>query len=124
MCRAVVDARGAAWLTSEETHRVLNGFGLPTLPTVLARTADDAAALASIFGYPVVAKLQARTLVHKSDVGAVQVGLSTERAVRGAFRDLMAIAAGHRPMDANDGEGVVIQADGRIVVVGYGAEQT
>jgi acyl-CoA synthetase (NDP forming) len=109
LCRAVVDARGATWLTGEETRRVLNAFGLPLLPTVLARTADDAAALASMFGYPVVAKLQMRTLLHKSDVGAVQVGLSTERAVRAAFRELMAIAGSHPPIDADEGEGVVIQ---------------
>ena len=109
LCRAVVDARGGTWLTGEETRRVLNAFGLPLLPTVLARTADDAAALASMFGYPVVAKLQMRTLLHKSDAGGVQVGLSTERAVRTAFRELMAIAAGHPTFDADEGEGVVIQ---------------
>jgi len=108
LCRAAVDSRGAGWLTGEETRRVLNAFGLPLVPTVLARSADDAAALASVVGYPVVAKLQTRTLVHKSDVGAVQVGLTSERAVRAAFRDLTAIAVNHPP-NPDEGEGVVIQ---------------
>ena len=109
LCRDVVASRGASWLTAEETRRVLNDFGLPLLPTVLARTADDAVGLASVFGYPVVAKLQARGLLHKSDAGAVQVGLSSERAVRGAFRDLMALAAAYQPLDPSEGEGVIIQ---------------
>lgn len=109
LCRAIADGRGADWLTAEETRRVLNAFGLPLLPTVVAHSADEAAALAAVFGYPVVAKLQVRRLLHKSDVGAVQVGLTTERAVRGAFRDLSAIAEQHGPIDPTEGEGVVIQ---------------
>ena len=43
LCREVVENRGSDWLTSEETRRVLNGFGLPMLPAVVARSADDAA---------------------------------------------------------------------------------
>jgi acyl-CoA synthetase (NDP forming) len=109
VCKAVVESRGDTWLTAEETRRVLNAFGLPLLPTVLAQSADDAAALAAVFGFPVVAKLQLRSLLHKSDVGGVQVGLSSERAVRTAFRELMAVASAHGPLDPNEGEGVVIQ---------------
>jgi acyl-CoA synthetase (NDP forming) len=109
LCREVVENRGSDWLTSEETRRVLNGFGLPLLPAVVARSADDAAATAALFGFPVVAKVQTRTVLHKSDVGAVQVGLSSERAVRAAFRDLTAIAERAGPVDASNGEGVVIQ---------------
>jgi acetyl coenzyme A synthetase (ADP forming)-like protein len=108
LCRSVLDARGSSWLTAEETRRVLNAFGLPLLPAVLAATAEDAVALASVFGYPVVAKLQSRRVLHKSDVGAVHVGLSSERAVRSAFRDLTAAAAA-QPLDPAEGDGIVIQ---------------
>ncbi|MGE3959953.1 MAG: GNAT family N-acetyltransferase [Vicinamibacterales bacterium] len=109
LCRAVLESRGGSWLTPEETRRVLNAFGLPLLPTVLARSADEAAALAAVFGFPVVAKLQARGLLHKSDAGAVQVGLASERTVRAAFRDLTTLAAGHGPIVPEEGEGIVIQ---------------
>jgi len=105
----VLDSRGTDWLTAEETRRVLNAFGLPLLPTVIARNADEAAALAAVFGFPVVAKLQTRWLLHKSDLGAVRVGLLSERAVRTAFRELSEVAAQHGELDASDGEGVVIQ---------------
>jgi acetate---CoA ligase (ADP-forming) len=109
LCRAVLDSRGDDWLTSEETRRVLNDFGLPLLPTVLAHSADEASALASTFGFPVVAKLVTSRLLHKSDIGAVHVGLSSEGAVRSAFRDLTAIAAEHGGVNRAEGEGVVIQ---------------
>jgi acetyl coenzyme A synthetase (ADP forming)-like protein len=121
LCHAVIANRGDDWLTPEETRRVLNAFGLPLLPTVVAAGADEAAALASIFGFPVVAKLLTRQLLHKSSAGAVQVGLSSERAVRAAFRDLNAIAASHGPLSASEGEGVVIQpmvSDGVETMIG------
>lgn len=109
LCRAVLESRGSDWLTAEEVRRVLNAFGLPLLPTVIARSADEAAALAGLFGYPVVAKLQARALLHKSDAGAVQVGLSSDRAVRSAFHDLTAVGATLGALDPGEGEGVVVQ---------------
>jgi acetyl coenzyme A synthetase (ADP forming)-like protein len=107
LCRDVVERRGDDWLTPEEARRVLNAFGLPLLPTLLARTADEAVGLAAVLGYPVVAKLQSASILHKSEAGAVQVGLASERAVRSAFRELTALAAA-RGITA-PGEGVVVQ---------------
>jgi acetyl coenzyme A synthetase (ADP forming)-like protein len=107
LCREVLADRNDDWLTPEEVRRVLNAFGLPLLPTLLARTADDAVGLAAAMGYPVVAKLQTRRILHKTEAGAVRVGLYSDRAVRGAFRELseLAAAAGVSSRD----EGVVIQ---------------
>ena len=39
----------------------------------------------------------------------MHVGLSSERAVRSAFDELTALAAGHGGIDRAEGEGVVIQ---------------
>ncbi len=107
LCRGIVEARGDTWLTPEEMRRLLDDYGLPLLPAVLVRSADEAAALAAVVGFPVVAKIQAEGLSHKTDVGGVRVGLASDKAVRGAFRDLSAILRDHGlhgPMD-----GVVIQ---------------
>jgi len=121
LCRAVLDSRGDDWLTAEETRRVLNDFGLPLVPTIAANSAEEAAALAGVFGFPVVAKLATRRLQHKSDIGAVRVGLSSESAVRSAFQDLSALAAAHGGVNHAEGEGIVIQpmiADGIETMVG------
>jgi acetate---CoA ligase (ADP-forming) len=107
LCREVLQARGDSWLTGEEVRRLLNAFGLPLVPAVLARTADDAAAMAAVMGYPVVAKLQTTKILHKSDAGAVRGPLTSERALRTAFRELSALAAAH-DVTARD-EGVVVQ---------------
>jgi acetyl coenzyme A synthetase (ADP forming)-like protein len=107
LCREVVTIRGDDWLTPEEVRRVLNDFGLPLVPTVLAHTPEEATGIASVIGYPVVAKLQTSRILHKSDVGAVRAGLTSDRAVRAAFRDLTALAAANGV--TSDDEGVVIQ---------------
>jgi acyl-CoA synthetase (NDP forming)/GNAT superfamily N-acetyltransferase len=108
LCREVLEHRGDDWLTTDETRRMLNDFGLPLVETIVARSADEAAAIAARFGYPVVAKLVNRLLLHKSEAGGVQVGLASEGAVRGAFDELTALAA-LRGIHLADGEGVVIQ---------------
>ena len=107
LCREVLADRNENWLTPEEVRRVLNAFGLPLLPTMIARTADDAVGLASALGYPVVAKLQSSRILHKTEAGAVLVGLASERAVRAAFRELSELAAAAGVTSRE--EGVVIQ---------------
>jgi acetate---CoA ligase (ADP-forming) len=55
----------------------------------LARTADEAAALAERIGYPVVLKAQAAALTHKTEAGAVALNLIDETALRAAWDTTM-----------------------------------
>jgi acetate---CoA ligase (ADP-forming) len=82
---------------------------LPVVQTVVVDSADTAAKTAARFGFPVVAKLATTKLLHKTEVGAVHVGISSERAVRAAFDELTALAAAHGGIDPAANEGVVIQ---------------
>ncbi|OGQ79874.1 MAG: GNAT family N-acetyltransferase [Deltaproteobacteria bacterium RIFCSPLOWO2_12_FULL_60_19] len=88
VCRKVLQARGAGWLSVEETRAVLEAVRLPLARGGFAASADEAAALARSFGFPVAVKLASRTLVHKSDVGGVMLNLADEAAVRGAFAEI------------------------------------
>jgi acetate---CoA ligase (ADP-forming) len=56
----------------------------------LARTADEAAAVASNIGYPVVLKAQAAALSHKTEAGGVMLNLAEEAALRSAWDTMMA----------------------------------
>jgi acetate---CoA ligase (ADP-forming) len=108
VCRRALDARGPGWLTGDEVRAVLGAFALPLAPGTIAHSADDAAALAQAIGFPVVAKLSARAIPHKSDIGGVRVNLTSDQAVRRAFTDIMAAAR----TIATDGqiEGVLVQS--------------
>lgn len=86
--------QGKAWLA---------GAGLAVPQGGLARSADEAARIASRIGYPVVLKAQASELPHKSDVGGVLVGLADEAALREGWQRLHANVARHRPEVQLDG---------------------
>jgi len=117
VCRQALAARRAGggapagerhhWLNGDEVRAVLGAFGLPLAAGTVARSADEAAALARVIGFPVAAKLASRTVQHKTDVGAVRLGLASEAAVRRAFAEIMAAGRSH---GADDDDGVLIQA--------------
>jgi acetyltransferase len=110
--KAVEEAlgNGRRWLDPIASAAVLTAYAIPVVPTVLAHDADEAGALAQPFlaaGDPVVVKIQSPDIVHKSDVGGVRLGLSSEAAVRTAAAEIMARAKGARP-DARIA-GVIVQ---------------
>lgn len=81
----------------------LREAGVALLPNVLATSAEEARALADRMGYPVVAKIASEQIVHKSDIGGVQVGLQDGAQVAAAWRDIMASVARHKPEAKVDG---------------------
>src|SRR5262249_43238676 len=83
-------------LTEFESKRLLAAAGLPIAREELVKSADGAAAAASRIGFPVALKLQSPDLMHKSDVGALALGLASEAEVRRAFADLMSGVAARR----------------------------
>jgi acetate---CoA ligase (ADP-forming) len=108
VCRQSLASHGDGWLTADDTRAVLGAFGLPLAASTIAHSADEAAALAQVIGFPVAAKLAARTLPHKSDIGVVRLNLSSDAAVRRAFTDIM--TRGRAFAAPNEIEGVLIQS--------------
>ncbi len=124
ICRGAVEARGEDWLTDEEMRRVLNAFGLPSVASAVAHTADDAAALGAVLGFPVVAKVLSHRVQHKTEIGGVRLNLQNESAVRLAFNDILARAKTAGVLDSV--EGVTIQpmlAGGVETLIGVTADR-
>jgi acetate---CoA ligase (ADP-forming) len=80
--------RGPGWLGTAEARDLLTCFRIPQTPGGVARTADEAIAIARTVGFPVAAKLASPDVLHKSDVGALRLNLSGEAALRQAFAEL------------------------------------
>lgn len=76
---------GRSLLTEYEAKELLTCYGIPTVPTINARSADEAVAAAKQLGYPVVLKLWSETITHKTDAGGVVLNVGDDNAVRGAF---------------------------------------
>jgi len=88
ICQRALTERGSGWLSPPEAAQVFAAMRVPTVPAIMARTADDAAAAATTLGFPVAVKLASLTLVHKTEVGGVRLGLANEAQVREAFLDI------------------------------------
>lgn len=91
---------GRTILTEYESKRVMDAYGIPTVQTVVADSAEKAAAIAEQIGFPVVVKINSETITHKSDVGGVKLNLRTPAAVEAAYLAIeSAVAAKYRPSD-------------------------
>jgi len=98
---------GRYLLTEAESKELLAAYGIPTVPTHIVTSADEAIVKAKELGYPVVLKLHSETVTHKTDVGGVQLNLKDEQAVRSAFE---AIKSGvSEKHSADDFLGVTVQ---------------
>lgn len=94
---------GTRSLSESQAKQQLRDAGLPLLPNALARSEQEACALASEMSYPVVAKIASEQIVHKSDIGGVQINLQDEAQVAQAWKSIMAAAKQHQPQAKIDG---------------------
>jgi len=82
---------GARWLGEAEAKQLLRGVGVPVPDGRVVADAEEAVAAAQELGLPVALKLSSHTVQHKSDVGALELGLGDEIAVRNALERLVAL---------------------------------
>lgn len=78
------------WLSAQMTADLLKCYGIRIAETAAAKTPTEAAAAASRLGFPVAVKLASSTIVHKTDVRGVVLGLNSEDEVEKAFKDIKA----------------------------------
>lgn len=118
-------SEGRTLMTEYESKAVLATYGIPTVETRIADTAEEAVAQADAIGYPVVLKLHSFTITHKKDVGGVQLNLGRAEAVRNAFQRIQDNLDRLGRSDAFAGVTVqpMIKLDGFEVIVGSSLDQ-
>ncbi len=97
---------GAPVLLDEAASKArLATFGVAVPPGAVARSEDEAVAVAASLGGPVAVK--ALGIAHKTERGAVRLGLSEPGEIREAARELLAlgISGGRDGSGGNDGSG-------------------
>ncbi len=75
-------------LTESEAKSLARAVAIATAETIAAHDPEEAVRAAATLGYPVVLKAICRDLVHKSDIGAVMLGLRDAPAVAQAWTDI------------------------------------
>ncbi len=78
-------------LTEFESKELLKEIGISIPDQKLTSTKEETVSAAKSIGFPVVLKLMAEDIIHKSDTGAVKLNIKTEEETANAFEELMNI---------------------------------
>jgi acyl-CoA synthetase (NDP forming) len=105
-------------LADGEVKRLLGAYGVKVAREAVAPTPEAAGAAAARLGFPVVLKAVSREVVHKSDVGAVRLGLASPEAVVAAAREMAGALARTAPAARLEGYLVqeTVQGEAEVIV--------
>ena len=81
------------WLSEYEAKELLRNHGITVVDGRLVHDGDQAAAAVAELGGRIAMKVSAASVQHKSELGAVELGIDTDAAARAAYVRLAALAA-------------------------------
>ncbi len=110
-------ARGRTLLTEVEAKALVQAAGISVVRTELARTAEEAISIARDVGFPVALKVCSPDVAHKSDVGGVQLNLTSEDVVRDGFAAITQSVQKAQPNAILDGVSVQPMAQPGVEVI-------
>jgi 3-hydroxypropionyl-CoA synthetase (ADP-forming) len=91
-------------ITEESSKEILSEYGIKVPKYALVTSSDEAVQKSKEIGFPLVAKIVSPDILHKTDVGGVKVGLSSEDEVKKAFDDMF-----NRLKEKFDVKGVLLE---------------
>jgi acetate---CoA ligase (ADP-forming) len=99
--------QGKTNLGESETRPIINAYGIPVVPGVMASGADEAVDAAREFNLPVVMKIVSPDILHKSDAGGICLNVQGDEAVQSAYQQIVKNV--HQFMPDARIEGVLIE---------------
>lgn len=128
---AMADAleSGRRWLNEPEAKAVLRAYGIPTVETRIAGSAEAAADLAGELlkdSDGVVLKILSPDITHKSDVGGVRLNIATTEEARDAANAMIAKARDLVPEARIDGvvvQPMIYRPDAHELILGIADDQ-
>ena len=113
-----VQAEGRTSLTEEEGMNVLRAYGIRTPKDKIVTSRENVIRAAREIGYPVVLKVNSTDISHKTDVGGVITGISTDKAANNAFDQIYANINKRMPQALIGGVTVEEMVHGVEVIIG------
>jgi acetyltransferase len=84
-------------LNEAEAKKLVEYYSFPVVKTCVATTAEEAVALASQIGYPVVLKILSPQIIHKTDAGGVILNIHNDIEVKDAFERILKNVKAYNP---------------------------
>ena len=94
-------------IPEDAVQKLFELYNIPLPAQKVATTEEEAVAIATEIGYPVIAKISSPHILHKTDIGAVRAHLLTEEDVRTAWKEIHSNVNTHHP--EADIRGILIQ---------------
>ena len=88
---------GEGFLTLTQALTVIEALKIPVAPWEAVASAAEAVSAARRLGFPVVLKLSAPSLIHKTEAGGIILNLADAAAVEAAFAQMFEVAQAHLP---------------------------
>lgn len=89
------------------TAKLLQAYGVALAPATMAQSSEEAVNAANKLNYPCVLKVASIDIPHKTEFGALRLGLENKESVQNAYEEMLATVRAKKP-DA-DIEGVLVQ---------------
>lgn len=84
-------------LSEHSTKELLELYGLPVTKEYVAKSAEEAAAMAECMGYPVVMKIDSPDILHKTEAGGVAVNISSAQEAEAKFKEITENGRNYNP---------------------------
>ena len=110
--------------TEAQAKALLSQWGVPVVAGRTAPDADAAAGIARELGFPVVVKISASGLEHKTEIGGVRLNLRTPDEVRAAAGEMLTAVRARASQTAVDGVLVEQYSPGLEMIVGARYDDT
>lgn len=110
---------GRTRLPETEAMEVLKAYGFPVLRSGLVARREDLERVCDHVGYPLVMKIASPDILHKTDIGGVELDIADLESARKVFDRMLTVAREHHPDAAIWGVNVQQMAHkGREVILG------
>jgi acetate---CoA ligase (ADP-forming) len=84
-------------LDDADIAKIFMAYGIPMANSKLTTNATEAVKAAQKIGYPVVLKVTSPDILHKTEVGAIKLGIENEADLRTSYQEVLKNAKKHHP---------------------------
>jgi len=84
-------------LSEHQSKALLDLYGIPVTREQVAGSPREAARLAEEIGFPVALKIDSADILHKSEAGAIRLGVNSQEEVVRLYDEIIANAQTHNP---------------------------
>ena len=76
-------------LTEAEAYEILSKYGIPVPKYSVVSSEEDALKIAKRLGFPVVMKIVSPDIMHKTDIGGIEMNVSNPEQIKKAYKNII-----------------------------------